>query len=87
MKDVTWQSVTAVGHTDSIGSAAANRRLSDRRAEVVKGYLTQKGLDPKMIATRGLGPDEPVADNASADGRAQNRRTEVVFQGVRASAP
>ena len=86
MKGVTWQSVTATGHTDSIGDAGYNSRLSDQRARTVKSYLVGKGLDPSMIKTQGKAAAAPVADNASDDGRAKNRRTEIEFQGVRATA-
>ncbi len=52
MKDVTWQTVTATGHTDSVGPAGHNQRLSERRARAVKAYLVGKGLDFAMVATR-----------------------------------
>lgn len=84
MKDVTWRTVSAKGYTDSVGAPDYNVRLSRRRAEAVQAFLVGKGLDPKMIAASGGGAAEPVADNASAEGRARNRRTEVVFEGVRA---
>ena len=87
MKGVTWQSVTATGHTDSVGDPAYNDRLSARRAQVVKAYLTGKGLDSQMIKTQAEGEGEPVASNESDDGRAKNRRTEVRFEGIRAASP
>ena len=83
MKDVTWQSVTATGHTDNVGSEAYNQRLSEERARAVKSYLVGKGLSPEMIAAEGKGEAGPIADNGSATGRAKNRRTEIEFQGVR----
>ena len=86
MKDVTWQSVTATGHTDSVGSEAYNQRLSEERAQAVKGYLVGKGLSPEMITAEGKGKAGPIADNQSATGRAKNRRTEIEFQGVRNAA-
>jgi OmpA-OmpF porin, OOP family len=52
----------------------------------VKAALVGKGLDASMIATAGKAAREPVADNTSADGRARNRRAEIVFEGVRAAA-
>lgn len=85
MSDVTWQSVTAVGHTDSVGNASANERLSARRAAAVKVYLVSKGLDASMIRTEGKAAQTPLASNDTPDGRAQNRRTEVEFEGVRAA--
>ncbi len=86
MKDVTWQTITAVGHTDAIGTPAYNDALAARRAAAVKGYLVGKGLPPVMIRTAAEGEAQPVADNDSADGRARNRRTEIEFEGVRPSA-
>ncbi len=86
MEGVTWQSVTATGYTDSIGNPRYNARLSGRRAEAVKSYLVKKGLDSALIRTRGKAAAAPVADNASDDGRAKNRRTEIEFRGVRAVA-
>ncbi|HSI56129.1 MAG TPA: OmpA family protein [Ideonella sp.] len=86
MKDVTWQTVTATGHTDSVGPVGYNERLSSVRADAVKQYLVGKGLSPEMITTAGKGPQAPVASNDTAAGRAENRRTEIEFQGVRAVA-
>lgn len=86
MKDVTWQTVQATGHTDSIGQTTYNAQLSSRRAEAVKSYLVGKGLDASMIKTQGRSETAPVADNRSGDGRAKNRRTEIEFRGVRAVA-
>jgi OOP family OmpA-OmpF porin len=83
MQGVTWQTVTAVGHTDSVGAPRYNQRLSARRARAVKDYLISKGLDASMIKTVGQGQAGPLADNSTSEGRAQNRRTEVEFQGVR----
>ena len=83
MSDVTWQTVTATGHTDSIGRVSLNERLSERRVAAVKSYLVGKGLDPSMIRTQGKAAQAPVASNDTSAGRAQNRRTEVEFEGVR----
>jgi OOP family OmpA-OmpF porin len=83
MKDVTWQIVTATGHTDSVGSPAYNEALAKRRAAAVRGYLLGQGLPPPLLRTAGMGEKAPVADNTTEEGRAQNRRTEVVFEGVR----
>ncbi len=84
MKDVTWQTVTATGHTDNVGTDAYNASLSQRRAAAVKSYLTGKGLPPTLVRTAARGEAVPVASNDTDDGRADNRRTEVVFEGVRA---
>jgi len=69
-------SVTGVieGHTDSNGSDAYNQSLSDRRAKAVLDYILSKGVDPARLNSRGLGESDPVADNATPEGRAQNRR-------------
>lgn len=83
---VTWQSVNAVGYTDSVGSPSYNQALSERRAAAIKALLVSKGVTPDMIATAGKGPKEPIASNDDAEGRAQNRRTDVEFQGVRAGS-
>ena len=86
MKDVTWRTVSAEGYADSVGGAVYNQRLSDRRAKAVRAFLLGKGLDPQMVQAQGKGTVDPVADNATAEGRAQNRRTEVTFTGVRTIA-
>lgn len=85
MQGVTWQSVTATGHTDSVGPASYNEKLSARRAETVKNYLVGKGLSPEMIATEAKAAQAPVASNDTPAGRAENRRAEIEFQGVRAA--
>jgi outer membrane protein OmpA-like peptidoglycan-associated protein len=64
------------GHTSSEGSPEVNAKLSQERADSVKTWLVSKGLDPNRIQTRGAGPDEPIADNKTALGRAKNRRIE-----------
>ena len=73
-------SIEIVGHTDSSGSRAHNMELSQRRAQAVANYLAAQGVDPSRLSTRGAGPDQPVATNATADGRAQNRRVEVTLR-------
>lgn len=80
---VAWQSVNAVGYTDSVGPARYNKALSERRARAVKAYLVSKGVAPNMIATAGKAEEEPVASNDTAEGRAKNRRTAIEFQGVK----
>lgn len=75
--------IIAVGHTDSVGSDAYNQKLSIRRAEAVKGYLVNKGVDAKRVYTEGKGEKQPVATNKTAAGRAQNRRVEIEVVGTR----
>jgi outer membrane protein OmpA-like peptidoglycan-associated protein len=72
--------VTVEGHTDSTGSAATNRALSQKRAEAVKDYLVSKGVDASRIEAKGFGPDQPVESNKTAKGREANRRVEFTIQ-------
>lgn len=71
--------VELVGHSDGSGDATANTALSLARAQAVRDALLADGLDPTRVAAKGLGPVQPVADNATAEGRAQNRRVEVIL--------
>ncbi len=66
------------GHTDSQGSDARNQELSQARADAVRSHLVGKGYQADRITARGLGEGQPVADNATAEGRANNRRVEIV---------
>lgn len=77
LKGVNVEVVIAVGHTDSVGTDAYNQRLSLARANSVKTYLVGKGVDAKRIRTEGRGESQPVADNATAEGRAKNRRVDI----------
>ncbi|MDR2853128.1 MAG: OmpA family protein [Burkholderiaceae bacterium] len=70
------KSVTVIGHTDNSGNRVANLALSRARADTVKGYLVNKGMDPANISTSGVGPDQPVASNDTYEGRSRNRRIE-----------
>lgn len=70
-------SITVTGHTDSVGTKAYNQKLSERRANTVRNYLVKAGIDAKLITARGMGETHPVASNATAAGRQQNRRVEV----------
>ena len=70
--------ITIEGHTDSTGSRDYNMDLSTRRMNSVRAYLVTHGVDPARISGRGLGPDYPVASNATESGRLQNRRVEVI---------
>jgi outer membrane protein OmpA-like peptidoglycan-associated protein len=75
--------VQVEGHTDSIGSDSYNLRLSERRAESVKQYLVQRFQIPSdRLVVRGFGKSQPIASNATPDGRDKNRRVEVVNLGT-----
>ncbi|MGH9778563.1 MAG: OmpA family protein [Candidatus Acidiferrales bacterium] len=69
------------GHTDSVGSEEVNQRLSEKRAEAVRDYLIQQGLDAGSLRSRGHGKGMPVASNDTAAGRQQNRRVEMIVSG------
>jgi OmpA-OmpF porin, OOP family len=66
------------GHTDSTGGADHNRQLSGARARSVFGALVGLGVDPSRLSSQGFGPDKPIADNSTDEGRAKNRRVELV---------
>jgi OOP family OmpA-OmpF porin len=82
LKSLNWTAMTVVGHTDSTGPAAYNQGLSERRADSVKAYLVGQGLPAAAIQASGQGESAPTADNATAAGRAQNRRVEVEVVGT-----
>lgn len=65
------------GHTDNVGNRDANIRLAKARADAVRTYLVSKGIDARRLGTVGYGPDQPVATNDTAEGRAQNRRVQL----------
>jgi outer membrane protein OmpA-like peptidoglycan-associated protein len=73
------RSVAIEGHTDSVGSEAYNLQLSESRANAVKAALMAKGIPAERVTTVGKGEDEPVASNAEAAGRQQNRRVEIII--------
>ena len=66
------------GHTDSVGDAEANKKLSQDRADAVKATMTSDGIDESRLSTTGYGQEKPVASNDTDEGRAQNRRLELV---------
>ena len=82
-KGVNLEVIIAVGHTDTVGSAAYNQKLSIARAESVKKFLTSKGIETNRVYTEGKGFTQPVADNKTAEGRSKNRRVEVEVVGTR----
>ena len=69
--------IDVYGHTDSTGSDAYNQTLSERRASAVASYLGSHGVQQARIGTRGFGESQPIADNATPDGQAANRRVEI----------
>ena len=70
--------LTVEGHTDSRGSSSYNQELSQRRADAVRSYIISRGYPGALIQASGIGEDRPVADNGSAEGRANNRRVEII---------
>ena len=83
VKGINLEVIIAVGHTDSVGSDAYNQKLSVRRAESVKAYLVSKGIEQNRVYTEGKGEKQPIASNATAEGRAKNRRVEIEVVGTR----
>jgi OmpA-OmpF porin, OOP family len=80
LSQVPTTRVSVEGHTDSSGGDAYNQALSERRAGSVRDYLASKGVDGGRLSTAGYGESQPVADNATAEGRALNRRVELKVQ-------
>lgn len=68
------------GHTDSQGSETHNRDLSLRRAEAVRGFLTSRGYELSRVRAVGIGESRPISDNGTAEGRANNRRVEIILE-------
>jgi outer membrane protein OmpA-like peptidoglycan-associated protein len=79
LKEYPEVKIEVVGHTDAVGQKTANMALSLKRADVVKDYLVEKGIDAKRIITKGMADAQPVAPNSTAAGRQKNRRIEVNF--------
>jgi outer membrane protein OmpA-like peptidoglycan-associated protein len=69
------------GYTDTTGTAMFNQTLSEQRANAVRDYLDQQGLDPASVTAQGFGPANPVASNDTSQGRQQNRRVEIIISG------
>ena len=72
--------ITGEGHTDNQGQASHNQELSQKRAESVATYLKSRGIAPDRVTAVGKGADKPVADNKTIEGRAQNRRVEIIVE-------
>ena len=77
IKATDYDVVITIGHTDSVGSQSFNQTLSEERANAVRAHLIAQGVDAARIRAEGKGQKEPIASNASAQGRAQNRRVEI----------
>ena len=77
LKQFNQNNIEIIGYTDSTGARQHNMDLSLQRAQSVSTYLTSQGVDSSHLSVRGAGPDQPIASNADANGRAQNRRVEV----------
>lgn len=77
LKEYPTAKFTVEGHTDSVGSAKLNQRLSDSRANSVKNYLTENGIDQFRLSAVGYGEDRPISSNKTRKGRGENRRVEI----------
>jgi outer membrane protein OmpA-like peptidoglycan-associated protein/tetratricopeptide (TPR) repeat protein len=79
LKDNPTIIIEIQGHTDNVGAAKSNEALSANRAYTVKAYLEEKGVDGKKILAKGFGPNKPITENTTEEGRAKNRRTEFLI--------
>lgn len=79
LKEYNKTSITVSGHTDNVGKDDLNQKLSQDRANSVAQYLSSQGVDGGRISAVGKGKSEPIADNATENGRAQNRRVEITI--------
>lgn len=79
LKEFDKTIVAVAGHTDSVGSDAYNQKLSEQRAQSVAAYLQRRNIEPARFEVIGFGERNPVADNATAEGRALNRRVELTL--------
>jgi len=78
--------IVVEGYTDSVGSESTNMKLSQDRADAVRSFLVSKGLPSDKLSAVGKGKSNPVASNDTADGRANNRRVEIIVAGGSANA-
>lgn len=76
----TDQKILIEGHTDSTGSDSLNQRLSEARAAAVKNFLVRHGIERSRLESQGMGESDPVAENTTPEGRATNRRVEIVIE-------
>ena len=80
LKNVKDAAVLIVGHSDNVGNRDANLVLAQKRAEFSKNYLIKNGIDAERITTESKGPDEPIGENTTAEGKANNRRTVITIK-------
>lgn len=80
LDNVSGSKLSTIGHTDNAGNRNTNIKLGLDRANFAKDYLAKNGVDGNRIETSSKGPDEPIADNSTADGKAKNRRTVVTIK-------
>jgi len=78
LMEIKERKLTVEGHTDSQGSLGHNQELSQQRADAVRSYLISRGYPSDLIQAQGIGENRPIADNTNAEGRANNRRVEIV---------
>jgi len=71
--------ISVVGHTDSEGDASNNQVISQNRADLVRNYLIGNGIRPEQIEAKGMGAEEPIASNDTEEGKATNRRVEIIL--------
>jgi outer membrane protein OmpA-like peptidoglycan-associated protein len=84
LKDQEDHQILVEGHTDSTGPLSFNEQLSQSRAQAVRDYLVSRGVPSDRIRAQGFGPSQPVADNGTSEGRANNRRVEIIVQPIEA---
>ena len=82
MKDHPELKVVIEGHTDNSGSAEYNKKLSQQRAEAVKQYMVEKGIEANRLKAKGFGEEKPIASNDTEEGRQKNRRVEAAVDYV-----
>jgi outer membrane protein OmpA-like peptidoglycan-associated protein len=80
LKNVKDATVLIVGHSDNVGNRDANVILGQKRAEFSKDYLVKNGVDAERITTESKGPDEPIGENTTPEGKANNRRTVITIK-------
>jgi outer membrane protein OmpA-like peptidoglycan-associated protein len=80
------QPIVVYGYTDNVGALDMNSTLSQNRAAAVRDYLVTKGIPQDLISAQGKGPSDPISDNTSIEGRASNRRVELVVSPKKAAA-